>query len=131
MINSTHLLDNKFKPIRTGLLEFVLLKIISRSKKSDSQAFYAKEMLEQLSITEFKTNAGTLYPLLSKMKQEKLIACYLEESDSGGPRKHYYLTETGATQLREMTTFWHKINSEILELTVNEHSNEHSRERPH
>ncbi|HSY16682.1 MAG TPA: PadR family transcriptional regulator [Candidatus Acidoferrales bacterium] len=101
------ILDEKFAPIRKGLLEFILLKIIATEK------VYAADILKQLSSTEFATQEGTLYPLLSKMRREELLDYDWKESEAGPPRKYYELTAKGRAQLRETSEYWQKIN-EIL-----------------
>ena len=87
--------NEKFTPIRKGLLEFLLLKIIAADK------VYVADILKQLRETEFATQEGTLYPLLSKMRREKLLDYEWQESDAGPPRKYYQLTAKGREQLRE------------------------------
>ena len=59
--------QEKFSAIRKGLLEFLILKIIASDK------VYVADMLSRLSETEFKTQEGTLYPLLSKLRREGLV----------------------------------------------------------
>ena len=103
-------LDGKLGPIRKGLLEFVILKIISADK------VYVADMLKRLSATEFATQEGTLYPLLSKMRREDLVDYDWRESDSGPPRKYYKLTAKGKAQLGELNHYWHQINATIDEL---------------
>src|SRR5262249_16430812 len=74
-------IDGKLGPIRKGLLEFLILKIISSDK------VYVADMLKLLSTTEFATQEGTLYPLLSKMRRESLVDYEWKESEAGPPRK--------------------------------------------
>jgi len=57
----------KFSAIRKGLLEFLILRIIASDK------VYVADMLTRLKTTEFATQEGTLYPLLSKMRREGLV----------------------------------------------------------
>lgn len=99
--------DEKFASIRKGLLEFVLLKIIAAEK------VYAADILKQLSATEFATQEGTLYPLLSKMRREGLLDYDWKESEAGPPRKYYELTIKGRQQLRETGEYWQKINETV------------------
>ena len=86
-------LDEKFSSLRKGLLEFLLLKIIAADK------VYVADILRQLSGTEFATQEGTLYPLLSKMRRESLVDYEWQESEAGPPRKYYKLTRSGKTTL--------------------------------
>jgi len=71
----------KFLAIRKGLLEFLILRIIASNK------VYVADMLNRLSTTEFATQEGTLYPLLSKMRREGLVEYEWKESGVGPPRK--------------------------------------------
>jgi len=100
-------LDGKFISIRKGLLEFLILKIVSADK------VYVADMLERLSGTEFTTQEGTLYPLLSKMRRDGLVDYEWQESDAGPPRKYYKLTAKGRTELSELNDYWDDINTTI------------------
>jgi PadR family transcriptional regulator PadR len=102
--------NEKFTSIRKGLLEFLLLKIISADK------VYVADILRQLKDTEFATQEGTLYPLLSKMRREKLLDYEWKESDAGPPRKYYELTARGREQLRETAEYWQRISGTVKNL---------------
>ena len=103
-------IDEKFTAIRKGLLEFLVLKIVSADK------VYVADILKQLSETEFSTQEGTLYPLLSKMRREGLVDYEWKESDAGPPRKYYQLTAKGREQLQETLAYWVKISSTVKAL---------------
>ena len=103
-------LNEKFTPIRKGLLEFLLLKIIAADK------VYVADILKQLKNTEFATQEGTLYPLLSKMRREKLLDYEWKESDAGPPRKYYQLTAHGRERLHELSDYWQKISGTVKSL---------------
>src|ERR1700679_3868939 len=96
--------NEKFSGIRKGLLEFLLLQIIATDK------VYVADILKQLSATEFATQEGTLYPLLSKMRREGLVDYEWKESEAGPPRKYYELTASGRAQLEELADYWRVIN---------------------
>ena len=102
--------NEKFGPIRKGLLEFVILRIIEADK------VYVADMLKKLSMTEFATQEGTLYPLLSKMRREEFVDYEWQESDSGPPRKYYKLTAKGKAQLAEFKDYWAYLNTTINQL---------------
>ena len=99
--------DVKFLPIRKGLLEFLLLKIIAADK------VYVADILGRLEGTEFATQEGTLYPLLSKMRREDLVDYEWQESDAGPPRKYYKLTAKGRAQLDELNQYWVYLNQTL------------------
>ena len=100
-------ISEKLAPLRKGLLEFVLLKIIAADK------VYVADMLKLLSETEFATQEGTLYPLLSKLRREQLVMYEWKESDAGPPRKYYRLTAAGKAQLAALDEYWNRINGTI------------------
>ena len=103
-------LPDKFAAIRKGLLEFLILKIVSADK------VYVADMLQRLSGTEFATQEGTLYPLLSKMRRDGLLDYEWQESDAGPPRKYYRLTAKGKSQLSELNEYWKDINATVNQL---------------
>jgi len=102
--------QEKFSAIRKGLLEFLILKIIASDK------VYVADMLSRLSETEFKTQEGTLYPLLSKLRREGLVDYEWQESDAGPPRKYYELTGKGKSQLGELDDYWKQLNTTVTKL---------------
>jgi PadR family transcriptional regulator PadR len=102
--------NEKFSAIRKGMLEFLLLQIIAAEK------VYVADILKQLSATEFATQEGTLYPLLSKMRRDGLLDYEWMESETGPPRKYYELTAKGREQLRETLEYWSRINGTIKKL---------------
>ncbi len=102
--------EEKFAPLRKGMLEFVTLTVISADK------VYAADILGTLAATEFATQEGTLYPLLSKLRREALVDYEWIESDSGPPRKYYSLTAKGCGQLEELNEYWKKMGGTIKNL---------------
>lgn len=99
--------ESKLAPIRKGLLEFLVLKIVG------AQSIYVPDILRQLAGTEFATQEGTLYPLLSKLRREDLVQYEWQESDAGPPRKYYRLTDSGRAQLAALNDYWNQINRTI------------------
>ncbi len=106
-IATTAHIHEKFASIRKGLLEFLILKIVARDK------VYVADLLQRLSTTEFATQEGTLYPLLSKMRREGTVDYDWQESDAGPPRKYYKLTAKGKSQLDELSDYWTYINETL------------------
>src|SRR5678809_1090088 len=102
-------IPEKLAAIRKGLLELVILKIIAVDK------VYVADMLERLRPTEFATQEGTLYPLLSKMRREGLVDYEWQESEAGPPRKYYTLTSSGRTQLSTLNDYWKDLNRTLAE----------------
>ncbi|MCX6715647.1 MAG: PadR family transcriptional regulator [Candidatus Taylorbacteria bacterium] len=104
--------SRKFTQLRHGLLEFaVLIKI-----DSSPSGFYSKELLDELSKTEFSAPAGTIYSLLSKLRRDGLLMQSYEESDEGTPRKYHYLTQKGKRMLKAYLIYWRILNKNIRRL---------------
>ena len=101
--------NEKFAAIRKGLLEFVILKVVAGSP------VYVADMLKRLSATEFATQEGTLYPLLSKMRRDGFVDYEWQESDAGPPRKYYRLTTKGRQQLAELDRYWAHLNTTLTQ----------------
>jgi PadR family transcriptional regulator PadR len=98
---------DKLNAVRKGLLEYALLKVISSDK------VYVADMLKRLEDTEFATQEGTLYPLLSRLRRENLVDYEWRESEAGPPRKYYELTRKGAAQLAELDSYWKRLTTTI------------------
>lgn len=103
-------IGEKFTAIRKGLLEFLVLKIIAADK------VYVADMLQRLANTEFATQEGTLYPLLSRLRREGLVDYEWRESEAGPPRKYYALTNAGRTHLAQLSDYWKSINTTISDI---------------
>ena len=102
--------DDKLNPLKKGLLELAVLKVISGKEA------YAADILERLSGTEFATGEGTLYPMLSKLRREGLVGYEWAESAAGPPRKYYSLTAAGKEALGAMTDYFKTLQTVINNL---------------
>jgi PadR family transcriptional regulator PadR len=102
--------ENKFAAIKKGMLELAVLRLVGRRK------VYAADILAELAATEFATQEGTLYPLLSRLCLENLVAYEWVESAGGPPRKYYSLTQKGKAQQHELLEYWEKLGKTIKEL---------------
>jgi len=101
---------DKYTTLRKGLLEFLILGIVSSGR------VYAADMMQRLSTTDFATQEGTLYPLLSKMRRDQLLDYEWQESESGPPRKYYKLAALGRKQLAEFRAYWQSLTTLIDEV---------------
>ncbi|HKX72818.1 MAG TPA: PadR family transcriptional regulator [Candidatus Saccharimonadales bacterium] len=101
---------DKRSAMRKGLLELAVLKIIAKQKA------YTSDIIAQLATTEFATQEGTLYPLLSRMSRDGLVSHAWTESKSGPPRKYYELTEQGRTHLFQLDQYWRLLVATMQEL---------------
>ena len=91
-------------------LVLVVLKIVG------ARSVYVPDILRRLAGTEFATQEGTLYPLLSKLRREDLVQYDWQESDAGPPRKYYRLTDAGRAQLAALDDYWNRINHTIADM---------------
>lgn len=98
---------DRFGAIRKGLLEFLVLKVVAADR------VYAADILAKLAGTEFETQEGTLYPLLSKLRRAKLVDYEWVESEAGPPRKYYRLTPEGKRRLAELNAYWKTLHATV------------------
>jgi len=100
--------DSWVSQIRKGVVEVVILGLLSR------QRMYGSQLVEELSAhPELAISAGTVYPLLSRLKKAGVIDSMWEESPVGPPRKYYRLTPTGESELVEMSMAWRSVSRAV------------------
>ena len=92
--------ENTKAQMRKGVLEYCILAILSGSDK------YASDIIKELKEAKMIVVEGTLYPLLTRLKNAELLAYRWEESTQGPPRKYYELTEIGRGFLGELDASW-------------------------
>lgn len=100
-------IENVKSQMRKGFLEYCTLLIL---KKKPS---YASDIIENLKSAQLIVVEGTLYPLLTRMKNDGLLSYEWVESTQGPPRKYYSLTEDGYTFLRELGEAWMELSGTI------------------
>lgn len=89
--------------MRKGILDYCILSIISRGE------IYASDIIAELKRAKLLVVEGTLYPLLTRLKNNGLLSYEWRESTSGPPRKYYEITEAGREVLRELDTTWEEL----------------------
>ncbi len=92
--------DNIQVQLRKGILEFCVMNIISRGE------VYTSDMIQELTQAKMMVVEGTLYPLLTRLKNAGYLDYKWVESQSGPPRKYYMLTDTGGRFLTELGNTW-------------------------
>jgi PadR family transcriptional regulator PadR len=95
--------DNIKSQMRKGVLEYCILGILGREDA------YASLILSSLKDARMIVVEGTLYPLLTRLKNQGMLSYRWEESTQGPPRKYYSLTEKGREALVEMDTAWNEV----------------------
>jgi len=87
--------------LRKGCLELAILASLARGR------LYGLEILRVLDKeTKLTLAEGTVYPILSRLKQEGLVASEWVEAEAGHPRKYYWLTEKGKARAQTMAGAW-------------------------
>jgi len=104
-------LENAQVQMRKGILEFCILHIIARGE------VYASDMLDELTSSNIMVVEGTLYPLLTRLKNSGLLDYKWVESTSGPPRKYYVLTETGRDFLVQLQQTWEELSASVNNIT--------------
>jgi PadR family transcriptional regulator, regulatory protein PadR len=93
-------LENVQAQMRKGVLEYCILSILSGDDA------YASDIINELKEVQMIVVEGTLYPLLTRLKNDELLSYRWEESTQGPPRKYYALTEKGRDFLKELDQSW-------------------------
>lgn len=111
-------IENTKAQMRKGILEFCILSIL---KERDC---YTSEILDELKSVKLVVVEGTVYPLLTRLKNDDYLAYRWEESSSGPPRKYYKLTEKGQEFLEELAKTWTELANAVEEITTKNNNDE-------
>ena len=109
-------IDNSKAQMRKGILEYCILLILSK------KPLYASDIISELKAAQMIVVEGTLYPLLTRLKNDEYLSYRWEESLQGPPRKYYELTPVGKTFLAELEISWSELVDAIQQLKVNDES---------
>jgi len=93
--------------MRKGMLVYCVLLLLQDGK------VYTSGLIRALHEAELIVVEGTLYPLLSRLAKDGLLAYEWQESEQGPPRKYYWLTETGKQLLDELKIAYHKLHASV------------------
>jgi PadR family transcriptional regulator PadR len=105
-------IENTKAQMRKGVLEFCILSVL---KEKDA---YTSEILDTLKTAKLLVVEGTVYPLLTRLKNDGLLNYRWEESVSGPPRKYYRLTEIGQEFLTELDSTWTELSDAVNLITT-------------
>ena len=105
-------IENTKAQMRKGILEYCILGILS---SGDS---YTSDIIEELKKAKLIVVEGTLYPLLTRLKNAGLLKYRWEESNSGPPRKYYSLSENGRSFQRDLKQTWEGLSQAVNHLTT-------------
>jgi len=96
-------IENTKAQMRKGVLEYCILLVL------DGKPLYASDIIQNLKEAKMIVVEGTLYPLLTRLKNAGLLTYRWEESTQGPPRKYYELTDRGRDILNELEMSWQEL----------------------
>ncbi len=110
------IIENTQTQMRKGILEYCILSIISRGE------IYASDIINELKKARLLVVEGTLYPLLTRLKNNGLLSYNWVESNSGPPRKYYQLSPEGLLVLQQLDKTWAElafaVNTSLAERNI-------------
>ncbi|HMU73777.1 MAG TPA: PadR family transcriptional regulator [Ferruginibacter sp.] len=107
-------IENTASQMRKGVLEFCILSVIKQGEA------YPSDIIDKMKKANLNILEGTLYPLLTRLKNAELLSYRWEESTSGPPRKYFSLTPKGAEFYKELETTWFELANAVKTLTQSE-----------
>lgn len=102
--------DNIKSQMRKGYLEYCILLILKK------KSAYTSDIIAELKDAKLIVVEGTLYPLLTRLKNGELLDYRWEESTQGPPRKYYEMTPQGSAFLDELESAWEEINNVVKKI---------------
>lgn len=104
-------IENTKAQMRKGVLEYCILSILQHGDA------YTSEIISTLKSAEMIVVEGTIYPLLTRLKNSGLLSYRWEESSSGPPRKYYVLSESVQQFLKELDITWNNLMLAVNQIT--------------
>lgn len=98
------IVENTQTQMRKGILEYCILSVIAKGE------IYASDIIAELKAARLLVVEGTLYPLLTRLKNNGLLSYNWVESTSGPPRKYYMLSDEGRKVLEQLDTTWQELS---------------------
>ncbi|MDE0770830.1 MAG: PadR family transcriptional regulator [Salibacteraceae bacterium] len=103
-------IENTKAQMRKGILELCILSILEKNEA------YPSDILNELKASKLIVVEGTLYPLLTRLKNDGLLTYRWEESNSGPPRKYFQLTELGKSFSLELDSSWKELQNAVQKI---------------
>lgn len=103
--------ENTKAQMRKGILEYCILNLLSREEA------YASELVQILKDARLLVVEGTIYPLLTRLKNDGLLSYRWQESTGGPPRKYYAITLRGEAFLKELDSTWSLLMHSVERIT--------------
>ena len=105
--------ENVKSQMRKGILEYCILLLLKKEQA------YTSDIIQKLQEAKLIVVEGTLYPLLTRLKNSGFLSYQWVESTQGPPRKYYQLTEKGEEFLGELETSWEELTNTIMHIRNN------------
>ena len=106
-------IQNTQSQMRKGILEFCILSIIKQAEA------YPSDIANAMKAANLQVLEGTLYPLLTRLKNANLLTYRWVESVSGPPRKYFSLTPEGHNFLEALEKTWKELSFAVNQITNN------------
>jgi PadR family transcriptional regulator, regulatory protein PadR len=107
-------IENTASQMRKGVLEFCILSVIKQGEA------YPSDIIDKMKAANLNIFEGTLYPLLTRLKNAEFLTYRWIESNSGTPSKYFSLTEKGAAFYAELETTWNELSNAVKAITDQE-----------
>jgi PadR family transcriptional regulator, regulatory protein PadR len=104
-------IDNTASQMRKGVLEFCILSVIKQGE------VYPSDIVDSMKQANLNILEGTLYPLLTRLKNAEFLTYRWVESNSGPPRKYFSLTEKGQAFYQELAATWQELTNAVHTIT--------------
>jgi PadR family transcriptional regulator PadR len=104
-------IDNTASQMRKGVLEFCILSVIKQGEA------YPSDIIDKMRTANLNIFEGTLYPLLTRLKNAEFLTYRWVESNSGPPRKYFSLTEKGDAFYKELEATWNELANAVKALS--------------
>ncbi len=104
-------IENTQSQMRKGILEFCILSVIRRGEA------YPSDIVEEMKAANLHILEGTLYPLLTRLKNAEMLTYRWVESNAGPPRKYFSLTQKGEAFYGELEQTWNELSGAVHTLT--------------
>jgi PadR family transcriptional regulator PadR len=104
-------IENTQSQMRKGILEFCILSVIRRGEA------YPSDIVDEMRGANLQILEGTLYPLLTRLKNADMLTYRWVESNSGPPRKYFSLTPKGDEFYNELAATWYELANAVNTLT--------------
>ncbi|MCR5316249.1 MAG: PadR family transcriptional regulator [Bacteroidaceae bacterium] len=99
--------DNAKSQMRKGMLDYCIMLLLSE------KPYYTSDIIQRLKEANLLVVEGTLYPLLTRLKNDGVLSYEWQESTQGPPRKYYVLTDEGHEALKQMDLAWNELENTV------------------